>query len=111
MKCLVCEDTGWVCENHPDQPFTGPHACTAEALVHRARPAIGRRPTNHRDCRRASSRKRIADVCNLYIITTPRSDPRVVSQGEPTSASSCRCRACLGLSGPIIRNPAADAAA
>jgi hypothetical protein len=27
MKCLVCEDTGWVCENHPDQPWEGPHAC------------------------------------------------------------------------------------
>jgi hypothetical protein len=27
MKCLVCEDSGWVCENHPDQPWTGPHAC------------------------------------------------------------------------------------
>src|SRR6478752_1743148 len=27
MKCLVCEDCGWVCENHPDQPWQGPHAC------------------------------------------------------------------------------------
>ena len=27
MDCLLCEDTGWVCENHPDQPFAGPHAC------------------------------------------------------------------------------------
>ena len=27
MKCLVCKDTGWICENHPDQPFGGPHAC------------------------------------------------------------------------------------
>ena len=25
--CLFCDDTGWVCENHPDQPYTGPHAC------------------------------------------------------------------------------------
>ena len=24
--CIVCEDTGWVCENHPDQPWEGPHA-------------------------------------------------------------------------------------
>ncbi len=23
MKCLCCEDTGWVCENHPDRPFFG----------------------------------------------------------------------------------------
>jgi hypothetical protein len=21
MECLLCEDTGWVCENHPDQPW------------------------------------------------------------------------------------------
>jgi hypothetical protein len=28
MKCLCCEDTGWVCENHPDQPWEGPHACS-----------------------------------------------------------------------------------
>jgi hypothetical protein len=27
MTCLRCEDTGLVCENHPDQPWTGPHAC------------------------------------------------------------------------------------
>jgi hypothetical protein len=25
--CLQCEDEGWVCETHPDQPFSGPHAC------------------------------------------------------------------------------------
>jgi hypothetical protein len=28
MKCLCCEDCSWVCENHPDQPWEGPHACT-----------------------------------------------------------------------------------
>ena len=28
MKCLACDDTGWVCENHPDQPAHSPHACT-----------------------------------------------------------------------------------
>jgi hypothetical protein len=27
MKCLLCEDTGWVCENHPDQPWQGRQAC------------------------------------------------------------------------------------
>jgi hypothetical protein len=26
--CQVCEDCGWVCENHPDTPWEGPHACT-----------------------------------------------------------------------------------
>ncbi|PAY05385.1 hypothetical protein CK489_28765 [Bradyrhizobium sp. UFLA03-84] len=25
--CILCDDTGWVCENHPDQPWTGNHAC------------------------------------------------------------------------------------
>jgi hypothetical protein len=25
--CLVCESTGWVCENHPDMPWDGPRAC------------------------------------------------------------------------------------
>jgi hypothetical protein len=29
MRCLVCEDCGWVCENHPDQPSTGPHESPA----------------------------------------------------------------------------------
>src|SRR5438067_5526482 len=28
IKCFFCEDTGWTCEAHPDQPSTGPHACT-----------------------------------------------------------------------------------
>jgi hypothetical protein len=23
MKCLYCDDTGWVCETHPDQPWPG----------------------------------------------------------------------------------------
>src|SRR5262245_60100683 len=31
MSCLYCEDTGWVCEAHPDQPWDGPHACTCGA--------------------------------------------------------------------------------
>jgi hypothetical protein len=26
--CRVCEDCGWVCENHPDTPLEGQHACT-----------------------------------------------------------------------------------
>ena len=36
MKCLFCEDTGWVCENHPDQPLQGTPAPVAQP-VHRAR--------------------------------------------------------------------------
>ena len=26
--CLQCDDTGWVCENHLDQPWDGIHGCT-----------------------------------------------------------------------------------
>ncbi|WP_426433930.1 hypothetical protein [Bradyrhizobium genosp. P] len=26
-RCICSEDTGWVCENHQDQSWTGPHAC------------------------------------------------------------------------------------
>jgi hypothetical protein len=28
MTCQLCDDTGWVCEVHPDQPWEGPHAYT-----------------------------------------------------------------------------------
>lgn len=27
MNCFRCEDSGWVCENHPDCPWQGEHAC------------------------------------------------------------------------------------
>lgn len=27
MKCFRCEDRGWVCENHAERPWEGPHAC------------------------------------------------------------------------------------
>jgi hypothetical protein len=27
MKCTLCEDTGWVCENHLNVPWSGEHAC------------------------------------------------------------------------------------
>src|SRR5216684_319842 len=33
-KCgmnALCEDCGWVCENHPDRPWEGEHACTCGA--------------------------------------------------------------------------------
>lgn len=26
--CPACEDERWVCESHPDQPWSGPHGCT-----------------------------------------------------------------------------------
>jgi hypothetical protein len=28
VACLACDSHFWVCENHPDQPWEGPHACT-----------------------------------------------------------------------------------
>ena len=31
MNCFRCEDSGWVCENHPDRPWDGPHACSCGA--------------------------------------------------------------------------------
>jgi hypothetical protein len=27
-KCILCDDAGWVCENHPTRPWEGEHACT-----------------------------------------------------------------------------------
>jgi hypothetical protein len=27
IDCLFCDDTGWICANHPDQPWQGVHAC------------------------------------------------------------------------------------
>jgi hypothetical protein len=28
MKCSLCEDCGWVCENHPPKPWEGLRACS-----------------------------------------------------------------------------------
>jgi hypothetical protein len=27
MTCMLCRDTGWVCEAHEDRPWDGEHAC------------------------------------------------------------------------------------
>jgi len=27
VSCLRFDDSGWVCEAHPDQPWEGPHVC------------------------------------------------------------------------------------
>jgi hypothetical protein len=27
MKCTACEDVGWVCENHLNRVWDGPHGC------------------------------------------------------------------------------------
>jgi hypothetical protein len=31
MNCNLCEDCGWVCEDHPDAPWDGLHACICGA--------------------------------------------------------------------------------
>jgi hypothetical protein len=36
MACLLCDDTGWVCEVHPDQPWDGPHGCAFGGAGRRA---------------------------------------------------------------------------
>jgi hypothetical protein len=54
MKCLFCEDCGWVCENHPDQPGKARTPAPAAALARPARLAIGRGQMSRRDCQRAS---------------------------------------------------------
>jgi len=53
MICIVCKDTGWICENHPDTPCDGEHTCTCGGagmpcpecnpsdLDHPPRPAAG----------------------------------------------------------------------
>jgi hypothetical protein len=27
MRCALCDNCGWVCENHPHKPSYGNHAC------------------------------------------------------------------------------------
>ncbi len=27
IKCTLCHDIGWVCEEHPGRPWAGPKAC------------------------------------------------------------------------------------
>jgi hypothetical protein len=54
MQCALREDTGWVCENHPDTPWDGDHACScggAGAPCPRCNPSDrttrhGRRPAH-----------------------------------------------------------------
>jgi hypothetical protein len=31
MKCALCEDCRWVCEQHLDRPWEGEHACGCDA--------------------------------------------------------------------------------
>jgi hypothetical protein len=49
MRCLLCEDCGWVCEAHPDRPWEGEHACRCGG-----RTVTRAKMVQHRGCRRAS---------------------------------------------------------
>jgi hypothetical protein len=31
MKCTICHDVGWVCEDHADRPWAGKLACDCGA--------------------------------------------------------------------------------
>lgn len=46
--CICCEGTGWVCEEHPNQPWEGAHACHCGAAgapcPHCNRPDDGEAP-------------------------------------------------------------------
>src|SRR5258706_14852208 len=53
MICSVCEDCGWVCENHPDKPWEGEHACTCGGPEPRVRIATRLTMIWRRECRRA----------------------------------------------------------
>jgi len=37
VKCLLCEDCGWVCEAHPDRPWEANMSAAAVALALLAR--------------------------------------------------------------------------
>lgn len=47
MQCTICDDVGWVCENHLDRPWEGPRACGcggAGALCPRCNVSAGDEP-------------------------------------------------------------------
>jgi hypothetical protein len=56
MICTVCEDSGWVCENHPYLPWGRARTlANAAALACLAPDAIRAMPKYRRDCRKALS--------------------------------------------------------
>ncbi len=48
MICTLCEDSGWVCEAHPQMPWEGPDACKCGAPGMPCpwcnKPAVGKEP-------------------------------------------------------------------
>jgi hypothetical protein len=52
VKCLLCEDTGWVCEDHQDRPAW---AARVARPAHHAPAVTRRRSTSPRASRKVSS--------------------------------------------------------
>jgi len=53
LRCNACRDTGWVCEIHPNRPWTGTHGC-----------GCGATGTPCPDCNETSTR--FPDVTKVY---------------------------------------------
>jgi hypothetical protein len=88
MSCLVCEGESWVCENHPDQPWNGPHACSAAELACPARNAIRRATSNRHDCRPASSTTKVRQLASKGWLT--RFDEPIVLDDGTTLTTTLR---------------------
>ncbi len=52
MVCKRCDDSGWVCEEHPGRPRAGPHACNCGAAGMPC--ATSPKMDRSRECRKVS---------------------------------------------------------
>jgi hypothetical protein len=73
MKCALCEDTGWVCENHPDTPWNGEHArsCGSAGM----RPALSAIRATSND-RPADRQERISSSVKRVGVTEAQKRPQ-----------------------------------
>jgi hypothetical protein len=65
MTCGLCEDTGWVCENHPEEPWDGDHACGCGAAgmpCVRCNPSDLDNPPGRRPVRVSNSTKKAGAI-------------------------------------------------
>src|SRR5258708_32440086 len=84
MKCFVCDECGWVCENHPDRPFEGDcrvhGAMRATMIPNRRR----RRASNPNSTRRAgvieSDRGEGSMTDQEVLISTLREARRIIGE-------------------------------
>jgi hypothetical protein len=60
MKCNICEDSGWICDNHPHRPWEGNHACSCGGA-----PCPHCNGTNDRAAPRMPSGFRAVKLCQL----------------------------------------------